>query len=295
MPELPELETLTAFVRSKVVGCTVAEVQVSALAAVKTADPPISTLTGRQIIDVGRLGKWLLFRTEGERPLILAVHFSRAGWLRWRDDPPAIPARIGAKQLAARFVFTDSDGLIRGAMDFTEAGTRKSLAVHLVTDLASIPAVAELGPDPLQADFDAAILAERLSRQQGRWLKSFLRDQSVVAGIGNAYSDEILHRARLSPTTRANSLDEAEVLALYSAIRDVLNEALDRLAQLDLAKLKDGKRAGLVIHGHTGAPCPVCGDVIREVSSSDSSFQYCASCQTNGQVLSDRRMSRLLK
>ncbi len=295
MPELPELETLTAFVRSKVVGCTVAEVQIAALAAVKTADPPISHLTGRQIIDAERSGKWLLFRTDGERPLILAIHFSRAGWLRWLKNPPTTPLRVGAKQVAIRIVFTDGDGVNRGSMDLTEAGTKKRLAVYLVTDLNQIPAISELGPDPLGADFNATILAERLSRQRGRWLKSVLRDQSVVAGIGNAYSDEILHRARLSPTTRANSLDAAEVLALYSAIRDVLNEALDRLAQLDLAKLKDGKRTGLAIHGHTGAPCPVCGDAIREVSSSDSSFQYCANCQTNGQVLSDRRMSRLLK
>ncbi len=295
MPELPEVETLSTFVRAQTVGCTVADVQIAALAAIKTADPPISALIGREIVEVGRSGKWLWLRAAGESPLILAIHLARAGWLRWRKNPPATPLRVGAKQVAIRIVLTDGDGVNRGAMDLTEAGTKKRLAVHLVTDLNQIPAISELGPDPLSQDFDDAALADVLQSQGGRWLKSTLRDQRAIAGIGNAYSDEILHRARLSPTARGDSLDDAEISALLGATKGVLTEAVNRLTQLDVAELKDGKRSGLEIHGHTGDPCPACGDKIREVSTTDSSFQYCPKCQTNGQILADRRMSRRLK
>jgi formamidopyrimidine-DNA glycosylase len=176
----------------------------------------------------------------------------------------------------------------------TEAGTRKRLAVHLVRDPRDVPAVAGLGPDPLDRGFDLTVLRGLLAGRRAR-LKGLLRDQSVLAGVGNAYSDEVLHVARLSPYAIAADLSEEQTERLGTALRQVLSEAVLTAWGRPADELKDAKRAGMRVHGRTGLACPVCGDTVREVSFADSSLQYCPTCQTGGKPLADRRMSRLLK
>jgi formamidopyrimidine-DNA glycosylase len=288
VPELPEVEGLALDLTERLRDRAIARIDVVAFSALKTFDPPISALHGAFVDGVSRHGKFLDISCGG---IHLLLHLSRAGWVRWRDAVPALPSRPGGKNpLAARIVLDDGS-----ALDITEAGTQKRLALYVVRQPADVPGVARLGPDPLSSGFDRALLA-RLLRGAGRsQLKGLLRDQSVIAGIGNAYSDEVLHAARLSPFRPANGLDEAEVARLYDAIRDTLSEAVDRARGLGAADLKSEKKSGLRVHGRAGESCPVCGDTIREVSFSDSALQYCPTCQTGGKLLADRRMSRLLK
>lgn len=178
--------------------------------------------------------------------------------------------------------------------DLTEAGTTKRLAVHLVRDAGEVPGVARLGPDPLADAFDRDAFAALLAGER-RQIKGALRDQSLIAGIGNAYSDEILHAAKMSPFKPVQNLGEDEITTLYEALRSTLGEAVERSRGVAAGRLKAEKKSGLRVHGRTGQPCPVCGDTIREVSFSDSSLQYCPTCQTGGKPLADRRLSRLLK
>jgi len=222
-------------------------------------------------------------------PLHLIVHLARAGWLRWRDSLPDQPPRPGKGALAFRLRFTDGAGF-----DLTEAGTRKRLAVYLVTDPAAVPGIASLGPDPLAEAFTPDALAAILAGRRTQ-IKGVLRDQSVIAGIGNAYSDEVLHAAKMSPFRLAASLTPDEVKDLHAVIVSTLREAVGRSAGLAASDLKAEKKAGLRVHGRAGQPCPECGDTIREVSFADSALQYCATCQTGGKPLADRRLSRLLK
>src|SRR6202012_4839357 len=178
--------------------------------------------------------------------------------------------------------------------DLTEAGTQKRLAVYLVRDVAEVPGVATLGPEPLADDFDVEALAPILKGRRTQ-IKGVLRDQHIIAGIGNAYSDEVLHAAKMSPFKLASSFTPEEVATLHAAIITTLREAVARSAGLAAADLKGEKKTGLRVHGKTGQACPVCGDTVREVSFADSSLQYCATCQTGGKPLADRRLSRLLK
>jgi formamidopyrimidine-DNA glycosylase len=178
--------------------------------------------------------------------------------------------------------------------DLTEAGTQKRLAVHCVRDLADVPGIARLGPEPLDAAFTLEVFAALLSGERRR-IKGVLRDQGVIAGVGNAYSDEVLHAARMSPYALAANLSAEEVSRLYEALLTTLRDAVERSRGLAAGDLKGEKKTGLRVHGRTGELCPVCGDTIREVSFSDSSLQYCPTCQTGGKPLADRRMSRLLK
>jgi formamidopyrimidine-DNA glycosylase len=177
--------------------------------------------------------------------------------------------------------------------DLTEAGTRKKLAVHIVREVGDIERIATLGPEPLDPAFDRAAFASLLA--VNKQLKGVLRDQSTLAGVGNAYSDEILHAARLSPFAIAGRLDDEQVDRLYTALREVLGAAVQAASGRPAGELKDAKRAGMAVHGRTGQACPVCADMVREVSFADSSLQYCATCQTGGKPLADRRMSRLLR
>ena len=192
-------------------------------------------------------------------------------------------------------MLVDDDGVPAGAFDLTEAGTRKRLAVYVVRDRDEIEGVARLGPEPLDDAFTVDVLARILADAGGKQLKGVLRDQSTIAGIGNAYSDDILHAARLSPFKAAGKLSPDEVATLYAAIHDVLTDAVERSEGLGAADLKAEKKLGMRVHGRTGQPCPVCGDLVREVSFADSSLQYCATCQTDGKPLADRRYSKFLK
>ncbi len=287
MPELPEVESLAAFLREHAVGRVVARVAVAAISALKTYDPPLTSLQGLTVTGVARRGKFLDLDVDG---LHLVIHLARAGWLRWSDALPEGPVKPGNGPLALRVHLDDGSGF-----SLTEQGTQKKLAVYCVRDPAEVPGVARLGPDPLDDAFTVDVLAAILAAHGRQQLKGVLRDQSVVAGIGNAYSDEILHAARMSPFKPAGGLSPEEVLRLHAALRETLADAVARSAGLATADLKAEKKSGLRVHGRTGLPCPVCGDTVREVSFADSSLQYCPTCQTGGKPLADRRLSRLLK
>ncbi|MEU3252454.1 DNA-formamidopyrimidine glycosylase family protein [Streptomyces sp. NPDC006997] len=287
MPELPEVEALKDFLTEHLVGREIVRVLPVAVSVLKTYDPPLSAVEGHEVTAVRRYGKFLDVVTGGGPHLV--THLARAGWLQWKDRLPDGPPRPGRGPLALRVALADGAGF-----DLTEAGTQKRLAVYVVADPEQVPGVARLGPDPLADDFDEARLAALLKDERRR-IKGALRDQGLIAGVGNAYSDEILHAARMSPYKLAATLTPEDVTTLYQALRGTLTEAVERSRGLAAGRLKAEKRSRLRVHGRTGEPCPVCGDTIREVSFSDSSLQYCPTCQTDGRPLADRRLSRLLK
>jgi len=297
VPELPEVESLAAYLRATATGLRISRVELAAISALKTFDPPVTALVGSRVLGASRRGKFLdieLVDEDGEA-LHLVTHLARAGWLHWRQEVSAAPPKPGRGPLAFRAVFVDDDGVPAGAFDLTEAGTKKSLAVYVVRDRDTIPGVGRLGPEPLDDDFTIDVFATILADAGGKQLKGVLRDQSTIAGIGNAYSDDILHAARLSPFKAAGKLTDAEVATLFQAIHEVLTDAVRRSEGLGAGDLKAEKKLGMRVHGRTGQPCPVCGDTVREVSFADSSLQYCATCQTDGKPLADRRLSKLLK
>jgi formamidopyrimidine-DNA glycosylase len=288
VPELPEVEALVADLSRRLDGRAIVRVDIAAFSCLKTYDPPVTALAGAMVDGVSRHGKFLDIDAGGTH---LVLHLARAGWVRWRDEVPKVPARPNSKSpLAARIVLDNDAGL-----DVTEAGTRKSLALYVVRDPRDVEGIARLGPDPLADDFTIEVLDEILQRAGRAQIKGVLRLQSNIAGIGNAYSDELLHAARMSPFKPSNSLDATELTTLYDAIRTVLGDAVIRSAGLQASQLKGEKKSNMAVHGRTGQACPVCGDTVREVSFADSSLQYCATCQTGGKPLADRRMSKLLK
>lgn len=289
VPELPEIEALADHLRRHAVGQRVARVDVSALSVLKTFDPPLTALHGRTITGASRWGKYLGLDIEN---LHLITHLSRAGWLRWSESLNPAPLRPGKGPIALRVHLGDGGKPAGFGFDLTEAGTQKRLAVWLVDDPAAVPGIAALGPDALA--LDRRQLRGVLQSHTGR-IKTAITDQKVIAGIGNAYSDEILHVAKLSPFATAGKLDDEQLAALHDAIVGVLTDAVNRSVGQRAATLKGEKRSGLRVHARTGLPCPVCGDAVREVSFAEKSFQYCPTCQTGGKVLADRRLSRLLK
>ncbi|MGC4797545.1 Fpg/Nei family DNA glycosylase [Micromonospora saelicesensis] len=286
MPELPEVEALAGYLRQRAVGRRVDRLEIAAISALKTYEPAPTEVAGRAVIDAGRHGKFLDVLFEGG--LHLVVHLARAGWLHYREAfPSTTPLRPGKGPIAVRVRLDDGSGF-----DLTEAGTQKKLAAYLVTDPAEVPGVAKLGPDALAADLP--LFAERLRSRRGQ-VKGVLTDQSVLSGVGNAYSDEILHAAKLSPFAITDRLTDAQIATLHAATRQVLGDAVERSLGQRAAELKGEKRSGLKVHARTGLPCPVCGDTVREVSFADSSLQYCPTCQTGGKPLADRRLSRLVR
>jgi formamidopyrimidine-DNA glycosylase len=288
VPELPEVEALAQDLRSRLTDRAIARVDIAAFSALKTFDPPLSSLNGSLVDDVTRHGKFLDIDASG---LHLVMHLARAGWVRWRDEVPKLPPKPSNKSpLAARVVLDSGAGL-----DITEAGTKKSLAIYVVRDAQDVPGIARLGPDPLAQEFTIDVLRSILTDAGRAQIKGVLRHQGTIAGIGNAYSDELLHAARMSPFKPASSINDLDLQVLYDAIRTVLGEAVERSRGLAAAELKSEKKSHLSVHGRAGEKCPVCGDTVREVSFADSSLQYCPTCQTGGKPLADRRLSRLLK
>jgi formamidopyrimidine-DNA glycosylase len=292
VPELPEVEALALDLKGRLTDRAITKIHLVQFSALKTYDPPLAALEGTLVDDVRRHGKFLDLEASGVH---LVLHLARAGWVRWRDEVPAVPPRPSTKStLAARLVLDDETGL-----DVTEAGTKKSLAIYVVNDPQQVPGIASLGPDPLTEDFTKERLREILAGQGRKQLKGVLRHQGTIAGIGNAYSDEILHAARMSPFKPADTLlapgGEEDLDTLYAAIRTTLTDAVERSRGLAASELKGEKKSHLAVHGRTGQSCPVCGDTVREVSFADSSLQYCPTCQTGGKLLADRRMSKLLK
>jgi len=285
MPELPEVEALAAYLRERAAGQLVARVDVAAISALKTYDPPVSAATGLELTGAGRHGKFLDISLGPD--LHLVVHLARAGWLHYREELSPAPLKPGKGPIALRVRLADGSGF-----DLTEAGTQKKLAAYLVRDPREVPGIAKLGPDALTADLDTFAAALRSRRGQ---VKGVLTDQAVLAGVGNAYSDEILHAAKLSPFAITDRLTDEQMARLHEATGRVLRDAVERSVGRKAATLKSEKRSGLVVHNRAGLPCPVCGDAIREVSFADSSLQYCPGCQTGGKPLADRRLSRLVR
>jgi len=302
MPELPEVTALAADLRSRLAGRVIERLDLLSFAALKTFQPPVTALSGCTVTDVTRHGKFLdiVCASPEHDGLHLILHLARAGWIRWRDAPPHGTGRPGKGPIAARLVLRGTrgdDGELVGdgsGFDVTEAGTKKSLALYVVREAAEVPGIARLGPEPLEPGFTRDVLAGILSQQGRAQIKGVLRNQGIIAGIGNAYSDEILHVARMSPYKPAAMTDE-EVDRLYSAIQDTLRGAIARAEGLAASELKAEKKSNLRVHGRAGQPCPVCGDTVRQVTFADSALQYCPTCQTGGKPLADRVLSRLLK
>jgi formamidopyrimidine-DNA glycosylase len=293
MPELPEVQALVADLGSRLIGRTIARVDITAFSALKTYDPPPTVFAGATFTAVDRHGKFLDLSAEGPEtagaPVHLIIHLARAGWIRWRDNAPSPGAGRGKGPIAARLVLDDGSGF-----DVTEAGTKKSLAISVVRDPQEVPGIARLGPDPLEPGFTVDVLAGILKRAGRAQLKGVLRNQGTIAGIGNAYSDEILHVAKMSPFKPAD-MGPDEIAVLYDAMQGTLRDAVARADGVSASELKAEKKSGLRVHGRNGEPCPVCGDTVRQVIFSDSTFQYCPTCQTGGKPLADRVLSRLLK
>ena len=291
MPELPEVEALVRFLDGKSAGAVVARAELASFSVLKTFDPPLQALVGATVAGWRRRGKFLLMEvsTAPAGSLWLALHLARGGWVRWSESLPVKAARPGKGPLALRTGFEGGQGF-----DVTEAGTEKRLAAWVVRDPGDVEAISRLGPDPLEPGFDATMLGSLL-RAHGGQLKGALTTQSVLAGVGNAYSDEALHVARLSPFKSADRLSDGEIERLHVALVGVLGDAVARSVGLPAARLKDEKRSGMRVHGRTGEPCPECGDTVRQVAFSTKSLQYCPTCQTGGKLLADRRLSRLLK
>ncbi|GAB3139432.1 Fpg/Nei family DNA glycosylase [Marisediminicola antarctica] len=286
VPELPEVHALASDLTARLRGRTLDRLDIVAVAALKTFDPPVSALAGPVVGGVARHGKFLDFAVGD---LHLVMHLARAGWIRWREAPPVQTGRSGKGPLAARLVLDDGSGF-----DVTEAGTKKSLAIYVVRSPTDVPGIARLGPDPLAAGFTCDTLAGILHAAGRAQIKGVLRNQSIIAGIGNAYSDEILHAARMSPFKPA-AMSAEEAARLFDAMQATLREAIARADGLAASELKKEKKSGLRVHGRTGEACPVCGDTVRQVIFADSTLQYCPTCQTGGKPLADRVLSRLLK
>ncbi|MGH7698042.1 MAG: Fpg/Nei family DNA glycosylase [Candidatus Dormibacteria bacterium] len=291
MPELPEVEALTRFIDSQLRGRTVVRAELASFSALKSAGPTVASLVGQELQGAGRRGKFLCLQFQGTW---LVVHLARAGWLRWYPKLPEARARPTRSPVALRLGFGSGPSSEPAGFDLTEAGTQKRLALWLVPDPAQIPAVSALGPDPLDPGLDARRLGQRLAGFPGS-IKMALTSQALLAGVGNAYSDEALHWARLSPFKPAAGLSAQEVERLHTGLVRLLADAVARAEGVPAAELKDAKRQVMRVHGRTGLACPVCGDVVRQVSFSSKSLQYCATCQTGGKPLADRRLSRLLR
>ena len=291
MPELPEVQALVEWLDGRMRGLTVERCELGQIAALKTFDPPLDRLVGRDFVTATRRGKFLCLDFDG---LWLVIHLARAGWIKWWDSLPGTRARPSRSPIALRVGFASVDFSPSPGFDVTEMGKEKRLALWVVRRPEDVEPLAALGPDPLAPGFDAAALGTILGSAGGT-LKTALSTQSLIAGVGNAYSDEILHAARLSPYKAAARLSPDELDRLHGAILSILGEATDRASGQAANELKGDKKRTMRVHGRTGEPCGVCGDTVREVSFSTRSLQYCPTCQTGGKPLADRRLSRLLK
>jgi formamidopyrimidine-DNA glycosylase len=282
MPELPELDVLAENLAARLGGARVASVRVVSVAALKTFDPPIDTLVGRAVTGAGRRAKYVWLEL-GE--LLLVMHLSLGGRLVLAPKP-------ASRKITALTVEFD-DGRV---LSVTEGGTQRRAAVWLVDDVEKVPGLAGLGPEPLDPEFTVERLAAILA-EGGHTLKRMLTDQRAMAGVGNAWSDDVLHRARLSPFARPERLDADEVRRLHAALVGVLTEARGSLAEQVGGEVEVPRAAErrFAVHGRAGAACYVCGDTIRSVWMGERETSYCPTCQTGGRVLADRRRSRFLR
>jgi formamidopyrimidine-DNA glycosylase len=289
MPELPELDVLTENLRAGLTGTKVGAVRVVSVAALKTFDPPIDALAGWTIQGAGRRAKYLWLELDppgdGAGRLYLVMHLSLGGRLSIGPKPASRKIAVLTLEL--------EDGQV---LSMTEGGTQRRAAVWLVRSLDQVPGLASLGPEPLDPDFTVERLAEILAAG-GHTLKGMLTDQRGMSGVGNAWSDEVLHRARMSPFARPERLDEAEVARLHAALVEVLMQARATMAEQIGGAIQIPRAADrlFAVHGRAGEPCFVCGDTIRSVWMGQRETSYCPTCQTGGRVLADRRRSKFLR
>jgi formamidopyrimidine-DNA glycosylase len=283
MPELPDVELYLAALRPRVAGRTLDRVRLGNPFVVRSMEPPVSAVEGRSVAGLRRQGKRIVLDFGDQ--LFLILHLMIAGRLRWREPRAPIPAKVGL----AAFDFTD------GTLLLTEAGARRQASIHIVRGTAALALHDPGGLEVMNADLTT--FAERL-RRENHTLKRALTDPRIFSGIGNAYSDEILHAARLSPLKLTSALTESEVEALYQATRDTLTLWLERLRQEAGDKFPEkvtAFRRGMAVHGKYGQPCPVCGSPVQRIVYARNEANYCSRCQTGGRLLSDRALSRLLR
>ena len=283
MPELPDVEVYVEAIAARAVGQPLVAVRLASPFLLRSADPPLRSAEGRRVLAVRRLGKRIVLALEDD--LFLALHLMIAGRLHWKERGARLPGRVGL----AGFDFPE------GTLVLTEAGTKRRAALHLVRGEAALAALDRGGLEPLGAsreDFEAAL------RRGNHTLKRALTDPALFSGIGNAYSDEILHRARLSPVKLTSRLDADEVARLQAATQEILTEWTDRLRREAAGGFPEGVtafRPEMAVHGRHRQPCPVCGTPVQRIVRAENEVNYCPRCQTGGQILSDRSLARLLK
>ena len=283
MPELPDVELYLAALRPRLIGRPIERVRVASPFFVRTFDPPVSALEGRTVIALRRLGKRLVWELDDD--VFIVMHLMIAGRLRWRDKGTAVPAKVGL----AAFDFAN------GTIVITEAGSRKQASLHVVRGADAVAAMDPGGADVFSmstAEFAAALRAENHT------LKRSLTDPHLFSGIGNAYSDEILHAAQLSPVRLTQSLTDAEVAKLFDATRETLAHWMTKLREEAgdaFPEKVTAFRAGMAVHGRYGKPCPRCGAPVQRIVYARNEANYCAACQTGGRLLADRALSRLLR
>ena len=283
MPELPDIEIYRDALTTRVAGQPLTQLRIDNPFVLRSAVPPIAEAEGKRVREVRRLGKRIVLALDGD--LFLVLHLMIAGRLRWFDPGSAPPRRIAL----ARFVFP------AGVLAFTEAGTKRRASLHLVRGEAALAAMDPGGLEVLTADRDA--FAARLALEN-HTLKRALTDPRLLSGIGNAYSDEILHRSRLSPLALTQKLSAAELTRLFEAARDVLTEWTARLRAEQGSAFPDkvtAFRPEMAVHGKFGKPCPACAAPVQRIVYAENECNYCARCQTGGKILADRSLSRLLK
>ncbi|KAA9144628.1 Fpg/Nei family DNA glycosylase [Microbacterium lushaniae] len=275
MPESPEVDALAAFLRDTLHGARVGDTDLAEFRTLKTRARPPAELSGHVVTDVRRYGKHIALVTDAA---VLVISFGRAGWARWLPVGAAAPADpvADAPPAIATIDFPE-----RGALALTDAGQWLSIGVSIVDEPADVPAIAKLGPDPTADDWSRTDL-ERVLGTRRKQVKALLQEQESLAGIGNAYSDEILFVARISPPAHAADLTPAERDRLYDAIRSVLGEAFAARRGVPPERQKADKVASMRVHGRTGQPCPTCGGEVADVPGSKGTAQYCPACQTGG-------------
>ena len=283
MPELPDLTVYLDFLQNNIVGQTLERVRVASPFVLRTADPPLKAIENKRVLGLRRMGKRLIFELEDD--LFLVIHLMIAGRFRWKEHGAAITGKIGL----AAFDFSN------GTVLLTEASQKKRAAMYVVRGEESLADFDRGGLEPLTASLDefrSRLLAGNHT------IKRALTDPDLFSGIGNAYSDEILHRAKMSPIKLTHSMSQGEVEELFAATQDVLHDWIDRLrkdANGGFPEKVTAFRKDMAVHGRYGEPCPVCGTPVQRIVHAENESNYCPKCQTGGKLLADRALSRLLK
>jgi formamidopyrimidine-DNA glycosylase len=283
MPELPDITLYLGALTPRVLGQPLERIVIRSPFVLRSVDPPIAAAEGKSVTGLQRLGKRIVLALEGD--LFIVIHLMIAGRFRWREPG----AKAGGKLVLASFEFPT------GSLQLTEAGTKRRASVHLVSGEAGLDQFRRGGLEVLESDL--AAFTERLT-SENHTVKRALTDPRLFSGIGNAYSDEILHRARMSPLALTSRITDADIAGLYAATRNTLTEWIERLQQEtgdSFPEKVTAFRDGMAVHGRYGQPCPDCGSPVQRIRYADNETNYCARCQTAGRLLADRAMSRLLK